>query len=72
MHFSSLHRRQLLVVAAALACASPGLALAQAKLKVAAIYSVPFEQQWVSRLHKDGRLQSVHKLEFAEPNRRSS
>lgn len=25
---------------------------AQAKLKVAAVYTVPFEQQWVSRLHK--------------------
>ena len=31
---------------------APGLALAQAQLKVAAIYSVPFEQQWVSRIHK--------------------
>jgi basic membrane lipoprotein Med (substrate-binding protein (PBP1-ABC) superfamily) len=27
-------------------------ALAQAKLKVAAIYTVPVEQQWVSRIHK--------------------
>lgn len=27
-------------------------ALAQDKLKVAAIYTVPFEQQWVSRIHK--------------------
>ncbi|MFZ4285730.1 BMP family protein [Variovorax sp. HJSM1_2] len=27
-------------------------AMAQAKLKVAAVYTVPFEQQWVSRLHK--------------------
>jgi basic membrane protein A len=26
--------------------------MAQAKLKVAAIYTVPFEQQWVSRMHK--------------------
>ena len=26
--------------------------MAQAKLKVAAVYTVPFEQQWVSRLHK--------------------
>ena len=28
-----------------------GAALAQAKLKVAAVYTVPFEQQWVSRIH---------------------
>src|SRR6476661_3698034 len=48
----SLARRQLLALAAALATATPGLALAQAKLKVAAIYTVPFEQQWVSRVHK--------------------
>src|SRR3954452_12993401 len=39
-------------IAAALAAGAPGLALAQAKLKVAAIYTVPFEQQWVSRIHK--------------------
>ena len=40
------------VAAAALAAAAPGLALAQAKLKVAAVYTVPFEQQWVGRIHK--------------------
>jgi basic membrane lipoprotein Med (substrate-binding protein (PBP1-ABC) superfamily) len=45
-------RRQLVLLATALAVALPGLALAQAKTKVAAIYTVPFEQQWVSRLHK--------------------
>ncbi|MBS1230539.1 MAG: family transporter substrate-binding protein [Proteobacteria bacterium] len=46
-------RRRTLVVAAALATLVPTLALAQtAKIKVAAIYTVPFEQQWVSRLHK--------------------
>jgi basic membrane lipoprotein Med (substrate-binding protein (PBP1-ABC) superfamily) len=50
---SALQRRHLLALAAALAAATtPGLALAQAKLKVAAIYTVPFEQQWVSRIHK--------------------
>lgn len=50
---SLLHRRHLLALAAALgASAAPGLAFAQAKLKVAAIYTVPFEQQWVSRIHK--------------------
>lgn len=47
-----LNRRQVVVLATALAALSPALALAQAKLKVAAIYTVPFEQQWVSRLHK--------------------
>ena len=49
-------RRQLIVrsiaLAAALAAGAPGLALAQAKLKVAGVYTSPFEQQWVSRLHK--------------------
>ncbi len=29
----------------------PGVAAAQSKLKVAAIYTVPVEQQWVSRIH---------------------
>lgn len=29
-----------------------GQVLAQGKLKVAAIYTVPFEQQWVSRIHQ--------------------
>ena len=54
----SQQRRQLIVrsvaIAAALgASALPGFALAQAaKLKVAGVYTVPFEQQWVSRLHK--------------------
>jgi len=45
-------RRHLLALAAVLAAASPGFALARAKLKVAAVYTVPFEQQWVSRIHK--------------------
>lgn len=47
-----LSRRRALLVAAALATLIPSLAFAQAKIKVAAIYTVPFEQQWVSRLHK--------------------
>jgi basic membrane protein A len=38
-------------VALALGMAAP-LASAQAKTKVAAIYTVPVEQQWVSRIHK--------------------
>ena len=49
-------RRQLVLSAAAVAAlatlAMPGMSFAQAKLKVAAIYTVPFEQQWVSRIHK--------------------
>lgn len=44
-------RRHTLLLVAALASLGPSLALAQAKLKVAAVYTVPFEQQWVSRLH---------------------
>ena len=47
----TLTRRHTL--AAALAAAIPHAAFAQgAKLKVAAIYTVPVEQQWVSRLDK--------------------
>jgi basic membrane lipoprotein Med (substrate-binding protein (PBP1-ABC) superfamily) len=50
-------RRQLIirtaVIASAIAVSSfSSLGFAQAKLKVAAIYTVPFEQQWVSRIHK--------------------
>ncbi|WP_374584659.1 BMP family protein [Ideonella dechloratans] len=46
-------RRSLLAWAGSLALATPGLALAaDAKIKVAAVYTVPFEQQWVSRIHK--------------------
>jgi len=41
-----------IAVAAAIATGAPGLAFAQAKLKVAGVYTSPFEQQWVSRLHK--------------------
>lgn len=52
MHRLPSTLRRCLLAAAAIAAASPGLALAQAKLKVAAIYTVPFEQQWVSRIHK--------------------
>lgn len=52
MALTSLNRRQVVGLAAALALATPGLAMAQAKPKVAGIYTVPFEQQWVSRIHK--------------------
>ncbi|RVT52695.1 BMP family protein [Rubrivivax albus] len=51
----SLSRRTTLGVALATAATLaglPGPALAQAKLKVAAIYTVPVEQQWVSRIDK--------------------
>ena len=47
-----LKRRQLIALAATLAVAAPGLTLAQAKPKVAGIYTVPFEQQWAGRFHK--------------------
>ncbi len=47
-----LNRRHALALAAALSMATPGMALAQAKMKVAAIYTVPFEQQWAGRIHK--------------------
>ncbi|MBL8582890.1 MAG: BMP family ABC transporter substrate-binding protein, partial [Rhizobiaceae bacterium] len=52
--FIAINRREALLSAAAgaLAAALPVRAFAQEKLKVAAIYTVPFEQQWVSRLHK--------------------
>ena len=52
MLIATMKRRPLLALAAAMMLASPSLALAQAKPKVAAIYTVPFEQQWVSRIHK--------------------
>lgn len=47
-------RRSLLQASGAIAAASfvPARAFAQEKLKVAAIYTVPVEQQWVSRIHK--------------------
>lgn len=50
-------RRSILAVAAfaaslALSAAAPPTVHAQSKLKVAAIYTVPVEQQWVSRIHK--------------------
>ncbi|HSI60453.1 MAG TPA: BMP family protein [Ideonella sp.] len=49
----ALNRRTLLTaLAAASALSAAGPALAQAKLKVAAIYTVPVEQQWVGRIHK--------------------
>src|SRR5512133_2471887 len=45
-------RRAIAAAAAAVLASLSPAAFAQAKLKVAAIYTVPFEQQWVSRLHK--------------------
>jgi len=56
MRTSIFTRRGLLSAGFALAAAASlfgtGPALAQQKLKVAAIYTVPVEQQWVSRIHK--------------------
>lgn len=51
---SRISRRTATALAAAALSVLPTLAFAQAggKLKVAAIYTVPFEQQWVSRIHK--------------------
>jgi len=50
----SLSRRHtlMLTLAAATLAGAAGPALAQAKMKVAAIYTVPVEQQWVSRIDK--------------------
>ena len=50
----AFNRRQVLLSAAALSAVAlqPTGAVAQTRLKVAAIYTVPFEQQWVSRIHK--------------------
>ena len=50
----NLTRRFLLGTAAMLAGASllPQGALAAEPLKVAGVYTVPVEQQWVSRIHK--------------------
>ncbi len=48
----SLHRRHALAVAVALCAGLAAPAFAQSKLKVAAIYTVPVEQQWVSRIDK--------------------
>ncbi len=56
MVISTLKRRAFLGAGVALAFAvallSSGTVSAQQKLKVAAIYTVPVEQQWVSRIHK--------------------
>jgi basic membrane lipoprotein Med (substrate-binding protein (PBP1-ABC) superfamily) len=49
---SSLRRPVLATLAAAALLAVAGPSFAQAKLKVAAIYTVPVEQQWVSRIDK--------------------
>src|SRR3954462_12990899 len=52
MSLFRMQRRHLITLAAALMAATPGLSLAQAKLKVAGIYTVPFEQQWAGRIHQ--------------------
>lgn len=49
----STARRMAIIAGAAVAMTSLSpISFAQEKLKVAAIYTVPFEQQWVSRIHK--------------------
>ncbi|MBC7703352.1 MAG: BMP family protein [Rhodoferax sp.] len=47
-----INRRNVVALATAVALAAPGFAWAQTKLKVAGVYTSPFEQQWISRLHK--------------------
>ncbi|PRY24453.1 nucleoside-binding protein [Aliiruegeria haliotis] len=50
---SRIGRRALLASATALTLiASSGAALAADKVKVAAIFTLPVEQQWISRIHK--------------------
>lgn len=53
--FMPVSRRRLLQGAGAAAmlgvAGAPSRLFAQEKLKVAAVYTVPFEQQWVSRIH---------------------
>jgi len=51
MSLKTLSRRNLVVLAAAMVGLTPTLLMAQAKPKVAGIYTVPFEQQWAGRLH---------------------
>ena len=51
MSLKTLSRRNLVVLAAAVVGLAPTMLLAQAKPKVAGIYTVPFEQQWAGRLH---------------------
>ena len=52
----NLSRRRLMISAAGLTAAGtmglPGRLLAEGPVKVAGIYTVPVEQQWVSRIHK--------------------
>ena len=47
----SVNRRSAIVVAAMASALLAPAALAQTKLKVAAIYTVPVEQQWVCLLY---------------------
>jgi basic membrane lipoprotein Med (substrate-binding protein (PBP1-ABC) superfamily) len=52
MSLSRRHTLTLSLAAAAVLAASASPASAQTKMKVAAIYTVPVEQQWVSRIDK--------------------
>ncbi|KFL31558.1 ABC transporter substrate-binding protein [Devosia riboflavina] len=50
--FSTLGRRSFVgVIAAGMALAMSGVSIAQELTKVAAVWTVPVEQQWASRLH---------------------
>ncbi len=50
---STIARRTMLALGAGMALAlSPLAAAAMEKIKVAAIYTLPVEQQWISRIHK--------------------
>ncbi len=50
---STIARRTMLALGAGMALAlSPLAASAMEKIKVAAIYTLPVEQQWISRIHK--------------------
>lgn len=52
MHKSSMTRRAILAAAVAATSLLTAGAAAAEKLKVAAIYTLPVEQQWISRIHK--------------------
>ena len=51
MNFKATRRVFLAAAVAASTLASAGVAAAEA-IKVAAIYTLPVEQQWISRIHK--------------------
>jgi basic membrane protein A len=48
----TLHRRQIVTALAGLAAAAAAPALAQQRLRVAGVYTVPVSQPWVGRIHR--------------------